>query len=142
MTGEITLRGRVLPVGGIKEKVLAAHRAKIRHIILPALNKKDVRDISAKTLRELNIHFVENMQEVMNLVLLEPPAGGRQRDRDRDLKNVKKKDTVSKKGKKGKKDKDKARDKAPQPDAGDSPATATSEIPLVDLPESNGASSD
>jgi ATP-dependent Lon protease len=142
MTGEITLRGRVLPVGGIKEKVLAAHRAKIRQIILPALNKKDVRDISAKTLRELNIHFVENMQEVISLVLLEPPAGGRQRDRDRDLKNSKKKDTAPKKGKKGKKDKDKSRDKAPQPAAGDSPATATSEIPLVDLPESNGASSD
>lgn len=82
MTGEITLRGRVLPVGGIKEKVLAAHRAMIKEIILPMQNKKDLRDIPASTLRGLSIHFVDDMQQVIDLVMLEPPAEGRQRDKD------------------------------------------------------------
>jgi ATP-dependent Lon protease len=80
MTGEITLRGRVLPVGGIKEKVLSAHRARIKNVILPAHNKKDLVDIPANATRGLNIHFVEDMQQVMDLVLLEAPA---ERERDK-----------------------------------------------------------
>lgn len=82
MTGEITLRGRVLPVGGVKEKLLAARRAQIKNIILPEQNRKDLADVPSKALRDLNLTFVEDMQQVMDAVLLEPPAEGRQRDRD------------------------------------------------------------
>jgi len=71
MTGEITLRGRVLPVGGIKEKVLAAHRAGSRVILLPVDNKKDLEDIPAKIKRELQFVFVENMEEVLKIALEE-----------------------------------------------------------------------
>jgi ATP-dependent Lon protease len=84
MTGEVTLRGKVLPVGGIKEKVLAARRAMIKDLILPAQNKKDLVDIPSKTLRGLNITFVEDMQQVLELVLLPPPQDGRERDRIRE----------------------------------------------------------
>ena len=80
MTGEITLRGKVLPVGGIKEKVMAARRARIRHVILPARNEKDLIDIPRKALRDLDIHFVEDMQQVLDLVLMEPPPEGRKRE--------------------------------------------------------------
>ena len=84
MTGEITLRGKVLPVGGIKEKLLAARRAQITNIILPEHNRKDLVDIPARALRDLNIVFVEEMQQVIDAVLLDPPAEGRRRDRDRE----------------------------------------------------------
>ena len=70
MTGEITLRGKVLPVGGIKEKILAAKRAKINSIILPADNKKDVDEIDKKYLRGLNFFYVENILEVVEYALL------------------------------------------------------------------------
>jgi ATP-dependent Lon protease len=69
MTGEITLRGQVLPVGGIKEKVLAAHRAGIKEIILPAFNKKDLEDIPKKVLKEITFHFPEKMSEVLKIAL-------------------------------------------------------------------------
>src|SRR5215471_14841758 len=66
MTGEITLSGHVLPVGGIKEKVLAARRAKIEELILPAQNEKNVReDIQPELLREINIHYVKTIDEVL-----------------------------------------------------------------------------
>lgn len=71
MTGEITLRGRVLPVGGIKEKVLAAHRAGSRVIILPADNQKDLEDIPAKIKRDLQFVFAEKMDEVLKAALEE-----------------------------------------------------------------------
>ena len=70
MTGEITLRGKVLPVGGIKEKILAAKRAKINSIILPADNKKNVDEIDKKYLKGLNFFFVENILEVVEYALL------------------------------------------------------------------------
>ncbi|MCI8336031.1 MAG: endopeptidase La [Peptococcaceae bacterium] len=70
MTGEITLRGRVLPVGGIKEKVLAAYRHGAKVIILPAANKKDLEDIPLSVLRKLKFHFVEQMEEVIEIALL------------------------------------------------------------------------
>jgi ATP-dependent Lon protease len=71
MTGEITLRGQVLPVGGIKEKVLAAHRAGIKTIILPKWNEKDLVDIPKKVQREVEFHFVDQMQDVLKLALKE-----------------------------------------------------------------------
>ena len=70
MTGEITLRGKVLPVGGIKEKILAAKRAKINSIILPADNKKNVDEIDKKYLKGLNFFYVENILEVVEHALL------------------------------------------------------------------------
>src|SRR5205814_8269335 len=68
MTGEITLSGHVLPVGGIKEKVLAARRAKIEELILPAQNERNVReDIQPELLQEIRIHYVKTIEEVLNL---------------------------------------------------------------------------
>jgi ATP-dependent Lon protease len=69
MTGEITLRGQVLPVGGIKEKVLAAHRAGIKTLILPKWNKKDLIDIPKKIQRDIHFHFVDKMMDVLKLAL-------------------------------------------------------------------------
>ena len=69
MTGEITLRGLVLPVGGIKEKVLAAHRAGVKTIILPKWNKKDLEDVPPKVRKEILFHFVDEMSEVLKIAL-------------------------------------------------------------------------
>lgn len=69
MTGEITLRGKVLPVGGIKEKLLAATRAGIKEVILCEANRKDVEEIKKDYLSKLKIHFVQNMNEVLELAL-------------------------------------------------------------------------
>ena len=69
MTGEITLRGMVLPVGGIKEKVLAAHRAGIKILILPKWNKKDLIDIPPKVQKDIQFHFVEEMLDVLKIAL-------------------------------------------------------------------------
>jgi len=69
MTGEITLRGLVLPVGGIKEKVLAAHRAGVRTIILPKWNRKDLEEVPAKVKKEITFHFVDEMMEVLRIAL-------------------------------------------------------------------------
>ncbi|MCF6350301.1 MAG: endopeptidase La [Flavobacteriaceae bacterium] len=70
MTGEITLRGKVLPVGGLKEKILAAKRANIREIILCAENKKDIDEINKKYLKGLKFHYVIEMKEVIEIALL------------------------------------------------------------------------
>ncbi len=72
MTGEITLRGSVLPVGGIKEKLLAAHRAGIRVIVMPARNEPDLEDVPLDVRNELEIHLVRRVDEILALVL-EPP---------------------------------------------------------------------
>ena len=72
MTGEITLRGRVLPIGGVKEKVLAAHRAGIKRVLLPKENEKDLEDIPANIQRKLDIETVEHMDEVLEEALLAP----------------------------------------------------------------------
>ncbi len=73
MTGEITLRGTVLPIGGIKEKVLAAHRAGVKTIIMPKWNKKDMEDIPAKVRRDITFFFVDDMMEVLRLALEKAP---------------------------------------------------------------------
>ena len=70
MTGEITLRGKVLPVGGIKEKILAARRAGIKDIILCKENKKNIEEIPAMYLKGLSFHYVENVKEVLQFALL------------------------------------------------------------------------
>ena len=83
MTGEITLRGKVLPIGGVKEKLLAAHRVGIRTVILPKDNEKDLADIPPEIQSRWSIHFVEIMDEVLALALERPlrafraPAGCR-----------------------------------------------------------------
>ena len=69
MTGEITLRGKVLPVGGIKEKILAAKRAKIRDIILSKENRRDIEDIKADYIEGLNFHYIEEMNEIIEVAL-------------------------------------------------------------------------
>jgi ATP-dependent Lon protease len=75
MTGEITLRGKVLPIGGLKEKVLAAHRAGVKTIILPKDNEKDLADIPKNVLDVLNLYLVQTMDEVLKIALTEPIPG-------------------------------------------------------------------
>ena len=70
MTGEITLRGRVLPIGGVKEKILAAKRAGITDIILPSENRKDIDEIPAHYLNNLTFHYVDKISDVLDFALL------------------------------------------------------------------------
>ena len=79
MTGEITLRGKVLPVGGVKEKVLAARRAGIRTVILPLRNDKDLLDIPQKAREQMRFVFVREVGEVLKDAL-RPQRGSRDRD--------------------------------------------------------------
>ena len=72
MTGEITLRGKVLPIGGLKEKLLAAHRAGIMEVILPAENEKDLADVPENLRTVMKLHFVNTMDEVLALALEHP----------------------------------------------------------------------
>jgi ATP-dependent Lon protease len=73
MTGEITLRGKVLPVGGIKEKVLAAKRAGITRVVLPERNRRDVEEITSGLLDGLDLRFVDTIHEALALTLGEVP---------------------------------------------------------------------
>ena len=75
MTGEITLRGKVLPIGGVKEKVLAAHRSGLKTIIVPKDNEKDLADIPKNVLDALDVYMVESMDEVLNIALVTPISG-------------------------------------------------------------------
>jgi ATP-dependent Lon protease len=77
MTGEITLRGRVLPIGGVKEKVLGAHRAGIKEIILPKENEADLEDVPQEARESLRFHCVSTLDEVFSLALLPPARPGR-----------------------------------------------------------------
>jgi ATP-dependent Lon protease len=70
MTGEITLRGRVLPIGGLKEKVLGAHRAGIKVIVLPKENEADIEDIPEEVRSQLSFHPVETLEEVLKIALI------------------------------------------------------------------------
>ena len=65
MTGEITLRGKVLPIGGVKEKVLAARAAKLKTVILPKLNERDLVDVPEPIKRDMTFHFVEHVEDVL-----------------------------------------------------------------------------
>ena len=75
MTGEISLRGKVLPIGGLKEKLLAAHRGGIKTVVIPKDNVKDLEDIPENAKRDLNIHAVETIDEVLTIALENPPSG-------------------------------------------------------------------
>jgi ATP-dependent Lon protease len=70
MTGEVTLRGKVLEIGGVKEKVLAAYRAGLRTLIMPASNEKDLRDVPDEVKKQVTFTFVHQMDEVLRLALL------------------------------------------------------------------------
>jgi len=72
MTGEITLRGKVLPIGGVKEKILAAHRAGVKNLVIPKENEKDLADIPKAVLDVLNVYMVETMDEVLKIALAAP----------------------------------------------------------------------
>jgi ATP-dependent Lon protease len=76
MTGEVTLRGEVLPIGGVKEKVLAARAAKINTVILPKLNERDLVDVPEPIKRDMQFHFVEHVEDVLKIALLDPAAAG------------------------------------------------------------------
>src|SRR5712692_8663666 len=82
MTGEITLRGRVLGIGGLKEKVLAAHHANIYHLLIPLENKKDLADIPAKIRQRINFTIVDSMDQVIEATLLAKPDTAKRRERD------------------------------------------------------------
>ena len=73
MTGEVTLRGRVLEIGGLKEKVLAAHRAGVKIVIAPADNEKDMEDIPDYVQKGLKFFFVKHMDDVLKVALISPP---------------------------------------------------------------------
>ena len=75
MTGEVTLRGKVLEIGGLKEKVLAAYRAGLREVILPKPNEKDLRDVPEEVRANMAFTFVRGMDEVLRLALLPAPDG-------------------------------------------------------------------
>jgi ATP-dependent Lon protease len=74
MTGEITLRGRVLEIGGVKEKVIAAHRAQIKTVILPKDNKKDLEDIPKNVLNDLQFIFAQKAEDALKVALLKTPV--------------------------------------------------------------------
>ena len=74
MTGEITLRGRVLPIGGVKEKVLGAHRAGIKDVIVPKANEADLEDVPEEVRKQLTFHCVETLRDVLKIALVESPV--------------------------------------------------------------------
>jgi ATP-dependent Lon protease len=76
MTGEVTLRGRVLEIGGLKDKVLAAHRAGVKTVLAPEANKKDLEDIPENVKADLEFYFVKHMDEVLDVALARPPKAG------------------------------------------------------------------
>jgi ATP-dependent Lon protease len=86
MTGEITLRGRVLAIGGLKEKLLAAVRAGITTVILPRENGKDLEDLPQEVKKALTIHLVDEMEEVLRLALVKKSVPGKSKKSSKSLK--------------------------------------------------------
>ncbi|MBN1380298.1 MAG: endopeptidase La [Deltaproteobacteria bacterium] len=84
MTGELTLRGRVLPIGGLKEKMLAAHRANLKTVIIPKDNEKDISDVPSNILKSLDVIFVEHMDEVLKVAFV-PDSGANNKAEDTDI---------------------------------------------------------
>ena len=74
MTGEVTLQGRVLPIGGVKQKLLAAHRAGLKEVLLPKRNEGDLDDVPKAVLEELTVHLVDDVRDVVRIAL-EAEAG-------------------------------------------------------------------
>ncbi len=70
MTGEISLRGKVMPIGGVKEKVLAAHRAGLKEVLLPSENERDLDDIPAEVQKALKFHWVERLDDAVKICLV------------------------------------------------------------------------
>src|SRR5215472_14104575 len=79
MTGEVTLRGRVLPIGGVKDKLLAAHRAGIRVFVLPRKNLRDLHEVDPEVLKSMEVVGADSVDEILERALL--PVGGSRRDR-------------------------------------------------------------
>jgi len=69
MTGEVSLTGRVLPIGGVKQKLLAAHRAGMKTVVIPKRNEPDLDDVPAEVLSQLDVHAVSNVREVLDIAL-------------------------------------------------------------------------
>jgi ATP-dependent Lon protease len=88
MTGEVTLTGRVLPIGGVKEKVLAARQAGIKTIILPERNRADVREVPEEARVELKFEFVDDVKDAVDLVLLPQEVTSGSQAADSDAPNV------------------------------------------------------
>jgi len=84
MSGEITLKGKVLPIGGIKEKLLAAHREGFRTVILPAENKADLKDVPKNVKDEMTIHLVETMNDVLKIALVKPVSSYEKKEQDQE----------------------------------------------------------
>jgi ATP-dependent Lon protease len=93
MTGEITLQGKVLPIGGLKEKLLAAHRGGITDVIIPAENEKDLAEIPKNVLKNLHIHPAKTISEVIKIALVRMPAKAEKVKKAVATKTVKKKST-------------------------------------------------
>jgi ATP-dependent Lon protease len=90
MTGEITLRGRVLPVGGLKEKLMAAHRMHLKTVLIPVRNRRDLVDVPQHVLKEMDVVPVERMEEILGRTLLpkEPPPPRPRRSRAKKAKEA------------------------------------------------------
>ncbi|MNC94122.1 Lon protease [compost metagenome] len=76
MTGEVTLQGRVLPIGGVKQKVLAAHRAGLSEVVIPERNRGDLEDVPEDVRRSITVHPVLTVQEVLDIALEPAPVRG------------------------------------------------------------------
>jgi ATP-dependent Lon protease len=96
MTGEITLRGRVLPIGGVREKVLAAHRAGLKKVILPELNEKDLEDVPKSVLKEMELVTVKHMDQVLPVALHDPKPESRRPKRKAQKKTASEKSDAAK----------------------------------------------
>jgi ATP-dependent Lon protease len=96
MTGEITLRGEILPIGGLKEKLLAAHRGGIKHVIIPIENERDLKEIPEAIKQDLNIHPMRWIEDVLQLALTEMPLPKKRVVQDDELMSAKSEQNATK----------------------------------------------